>query len=107
MENVGRFQFEIFLTIRTDGLAAVGYTRSEGIVDEIRIGRSRQYAADIVWRQDRIGKWQTSRPSSPTPLIDPARVGLQNMRRLQNITGNIVAAQAQQGPLEKGVPNKR
>jgi hypothetical protein len=100
-------QYRLLMLMIIVMLAAVGYTRSEGIVDEIRIGRSRQYAASVVWRQDRTGKWQASRPSAPTPLIDPARVSLQNVRRLQNITGNMMAAQAQQGPLENSIPNKR
>jgi hypothetical protein len=81
----------VFLTIRSDGVAAVGYTNANAIVDEVRIGRSHEMHATTVWLRDDNGGWSATSTSTPTPLIDTMRIGKDNMRRLQSIAGFVVA----------------
>ncbi len=85
MEDLGQFKFDLFLLTRADGVTAVGYTNPQGIVDEIRIGRSGVPVAQLLWRRDANGKWQSSTPAAATPLVDTPRLGAKNLLRLQII----------------------
>ena len=83
----GRFRFDVFLTTRADGLVAAGYTNSEGTVDEIRVGRDRSETATIIWRRSQSGTWTASRPATPAPVLDSARLTPAGLARLQALTG--------------------
>jgi S1-C subfamily serine protease len=87
MEDRGQFRFDVFLTVRADDIAAVGYTNDTGIVDEIRIGRSHEMLATEIWQRAGSGAWRATSTSTPTLLIDPMRIGKNNMQRLQTIAG--------------------
>jgi len=102
MEERGRFRFDLFLTTRADGLAVVGYANRQGIVDEIRVGRAGVDTTGVLWRRDNKGQWQSSTPAPAMPLVDAARLGATNLRRLQTITSGILAA-----PTRPPVPNNR
>jgi hypothetical protein len=88
MDRRGRFRFDVFLTTRADGLVAAGYTNADGNLDEIRIGRDRSDAASLVWRRSPGGTWQASRPSTPSPLIDAAKLTPAGMARLRMLIGD-------------------
>ncbi len=90
MEGRGRFRFNLFLSTRADGVTAVGYPGSDGVVDEIRIGRAGQGTATVVWQREKNGQWRSSAPTAAVPLVDPQRVGQSNLGRLQAIAGRIV-----------------
>jgi|SRR5579872_304880 len=98
METRGQFRFDVFLSTRADGVTAVGYTNAQGIVDEIRIGQSQQIWANVVWNRDDHGIWHATKPTSSKPLVDPLKVGKNNMDRLQAIAGFIVSPVAQTNP---------
>jgi hypothetical protein len=87
MEGRGRFRFDLVLTNRADGVTAVGYTNADGVVDSIRIARSGQTAANLVWTRDNSGAWRAAKPAVPAELFDSSRLGPGNMRRLQVILG--------------------
>ena len=91
MDGRGAFRFDVFVSTRADGTVAVGYTDAAGVVDQIRIGRIRSDAATVIWRRDGSGRWQASRPSAPSPLIDSARVTPANLARLRGLTGDQLA----------------
>ena len=101
MEERGGFHFDLFLMTRADGVTAVGYADGEGVVDEIRIGRSREDTARILWRREKSGRWQSSTPAAATPLVDATRLGAKNLRRLRAITGEILST-----PTHRLVPDK-
>jgi hypothetical protein len=100
MEERGRFQFDLFLLTRADGITAVGYADSGGVVDEIRVGRSRENSARVIWRRDQNGQWQSIPPSAAMPLVDITRLGVDNVRRLRAITGEILTAPIQRSVVE-------
>jgi S1-C subfamily serine protease len=110
MEERGGFHFDLFLMTRADGLTAVGYANRQRLVDEIRIGRSREGTTRILWHRDQNGRWQSSTPAAATPLVDATRLGAKNLRRLQSITGGMLTAPTQrivpdqQGPRPGGGP---
>lgn len=107
MEGLGRFQFDLFLTLREDGYTAFGYAGSKGIVDEIRIGQASRDLVTVLWRRDANGNWHFSKPAMPMPLVDSSRLGINNMRRLQLIVADFLAASSQQRPTDKSIPGKR
>ncbi|HET9370178.1 MAG TPA: serine protease, partial [Vicinamibacterales bacterium] len=98
VDGRGTYQFDVFLTARADGLAAAGYANREGIVDEIRVGRLGEENAGVVWRRTAAGRWQATRPSTPELLIDEARLGAENVARLQAIASD----QVRSGPAGRG-----
>jgi S1-C subfamily serine protease len=100
MEERGRFRFDVFFTVRADGVAAVGYANRQGIVDEVRVGRAREASARVLWRRDENGRWHSRTPGGGTPLVDTARFGPSELRRLRAITGGILAP-----PTPPPVPN--
>jgi S1-C subfamily serine protease len=111
-ENGGHFRFDLMLTSRADGVAVVGYANSQGIVDDVRVGRDRQEAATVVWRRDPSGKWHASTPATPVPLLEAARLSANNARSLQAITGQFVTApesRRREDPVDRnrGGPNKQ
>jgi S1-C subfamily serine protease len=81
MENQGGFHFDVFVTLRADRVAVVGYTNRQGIVDAIRVGTSPNNA-ELIWSRDLNGKWQASR-AADTPLIDETRFGGSEAERLK------------------------
>jgi S1-C subfamily serine protease len=83
MENQGRFQFNVFITLRADEVSAIGYTNSQGVVEEIRIARPRQKTAFLIWSRRADGQWVAATPAAPTPMVDSARLGAKNMRSLE------------------------
>ncbi len=87
MESRGRFRFDLVLTNRADGITAVGYTNADGVVDNIRIARSEQTDANLVWTRDNSGAWRATKPAVPVELFDSSRLGPANLRRLQVILG--------------------
>jgi S1-C subfamily serine protease len=84
----GKFRFDAFLSTRADGTVALGYTDGSGNVDQIRIGRVRSDAATVIWRRDASGRWQGSRPSTATSLVDSTRLTPTNLARLRALTGD-------------------
>jgi hypothetical protein len=92
MEDQGRFRFDLFLLTRADGVTAVGYTKAQGVVDDIRVGRAGDSKAKVLWLRGPNRQWQAHAPAADTPLLDPTRVGENNMRRLQAITRGFLAA---------------
>lgn len=114
VENRGDFRFNVFLTIRVDDVIAVGYVNDQGIVDNIRIGRMGQSSANLVWSLSSNGNWHAARPSVPTLLIDPARLGRNNLARLRTIAGAIVgessktetSGKTSATPMDRGEPDK-
>jgi serine protease Do len=105
MESRGRFRFDLFVTSRADGVTAVGYAGPDGVVDEVRLGRSGQPEAAVVWRRESKGTWRAMTPPAPMSLVDTARVGPGNMSRLQAVTGQIVAPGERRSP-EKQDPRE-
>lgn len=101
----GKFPFDLFLMSRADGVAAVGYRNSRGVVDEIRIGRVRQDAASLVWQRDGKGQWRATRPSAGTSLLDVQRLGPSGVARLQAITGEHVVTLPPGRSGERGSPS--
>jgi hypothetical protein len=101
MEDRGRFRFDLFFTTRVDGVTAVGYTNPDGIVDEIRVGRARQEAANVTWRRGANGIWTAVKPTGVS-MIDSARVGPANLRTLQMMTGQGGAPPEARGPTISG-----
>jgi S1-C subfamily serine protease len=95
MDVQGRFRFDVFITTRADGVVAVGYTNAEGHVDEIRLGRVREPGATVIWRRTAGNRWQASRPSAVTPLVDEQRLGADGVGRLQARLGPGLAAPAE------------
>ena len=91
MDGRGTFRFDVFVSTRADGTVAMGYTDAAGVVDQIRIGRIRSDAATVIWRRDGSGRWQASRPSPSSPLVDSARVMPANLARLRALTGDQLA----------------
>jgi hypothetical protein len=96
LENHGRFRAKVFLCIRADEVAAAGYANDDGTVDEIRMGRSGQDAATVIWRRNNESKWYATKPSNYAPLIDIARVGVDKLKELQAIAGKILAPAKEQ-----------
>lgn len=93
----GRFAFNIFITTRRDGLAAVGYTDRQGRVDEIRLGRTRDPIATTVWRLREDGLWHaTTDASSPLLQLDSVNVA-PALDRLQRIVGSRLTLQTSTG----------
>jgi S1-C subfamily serine protease len=97
LEGRGRFRFDVFVTSRADGVAAVGYTNDQGVVNEIRLGRVRDDRATAIWTRNAAGRWQLSRPAAATSMIDRARLGPERIERLQMLTGEQVAASPRGG----------
>jgi hypothetical protein len=104
MENRGRFRFDLFLTIRADNVTAVGYVNGDGIVDEIRIGRSGNDKTTVVWHRDRNGVWKATNPSILEPLVDSSRFGSTNLARLRAVIGTGSAAPTDRVPRAKSIP---
>jgi len=98
-------------------VTAVGYPNSEGVVDEIRIGRSGQDGVAVVWRRDGVGVWHAAAPSARVALVDSARVGAANIRRLNAVAGQILTPGDEQrgqgglsqppGGVDRSGPNKK
>lgn len=104
MEDRGGFHFNVFVTTRADGVAAVGYTNAQGIVDEIRIAEHRGDMASVVWRRDAAGRWRASRPESATPLVDESRFTQADLTRLLTVTGQLAPRSGPRPPSEQGQP---
>jgi len=90
MGSLGNFQFDIFLTVRKDGLVAVGYTDDQSLTKEIRIGQTQQSATNTIWHRQDNGRWKVSKTLELTTLIDSERVSQSNLQRLQTIAGPIL-----------------
>lgn len=85
----GRFRFDVFITQRTDDVAAVGYTNQAGVVDEIRIGRWVNDVATLLWTRKGKGPWQANQPSARLPLLARDRVGEADWPRFSAILANV------------------
>ena len=90
MEDSGGFRFNLFLTIRDDGVNAVGYTDAKGIVREIRIGQSGTGEATLIWERTQEGQWESRATNPTTPLIDQAQLNETNFQRLLVLAGEIL-----------------
>jgi S1-C subfamily serine protease len=101
MEDRGRFRFDVLLALRADGVVALGYTNSGGVVDDIRIGRAGQETATVMWRRSENGLW--SAISQPVPLIDPTRISAGNLERFDAIVSRLVGASSER----RTVPNSQ
>ena len=101
MEDRGRFRFDVLLALRADGVVAIGYTNSGGVVDDIRIGRAGQETATVMWRRSENGLW--SAISQPAPLLDPTRISAGNLERFDAIVSRLVGASSER----RTVPNKQ
>ena len=87
----GHYRFDLSLTARADGVVAVSSPNDQGVVDDIRLGRSLQKDAIVVWRRDNSGDWHSARSSSAPLLMDSVRIGSANLRRLQAIAGPLLS----------------
>jgi S1-C subfamily serine protease len=92
LENRGNFAFDVFYTLRSDGLVATGHTNAQGVVDDIRIGRGNR--VDVRWKRQPFGVWTAERVrGTEMPLVDAARLGarLATLNRfLQAVKGETV-----------------
>lgn len=102
MEDRGNFHFDLMLIARADGVAIVGYTNADGIVDEMRIGRTGSDQASVIWTRGAEGHWQVRQADAATPMLDPQRISEENLRRLGVVSGRIVAPA--RGAGEDGLP---
>jgi hypothetical protein len=102
MEDRGRFRFDVLLTLRADGVVAIGYIDSRGVVDDIRIGRARQEAATVIWRRSENGLWSAIWPSEPAPLIDPARISPSNLERFDAIVKRLTGPSKERRTVPNG-----
>ena len=107
MEDRGAFRFDVFLAIRADGHAIVGYTAATGVVDEMRVGRAAEMTAAVVWRRRAAGTWGASRPTAPTQLIDGARIGSDRGRRLEAIARRVMGGSSSVPPAGPDSPRAR
>lgn len=89
MEDRGGFRFDVFVTLRSDHVMAVGYTDGDGVVDEIRVGRSED-RAEVIWTRRADGKWYVVKAASSLPLIEPARLGKDRTAQLEVILGHLL-----------------
>jgi S1-C subfamily serine protease len=106
MEDRGRFRFHVFVTARADGISAVGYTNSEGVVDEIRVAGAPQRTASLVWRRAPAGSWTVSKPANPLPMLDEARIGPAHLPRLRTIAGPVITSAPEgRAPADTREPN--
>lgn len=85
MEDSAGFNFDVFLTIRADGLAMVGYTGEGGYVDEIRIGPASTGATQLVWERQKNGTWVANNDPKTEPLIDARKLGAQLYGELEQL----------------------
>lgn len=85
----GRFRFDIVMASRVDGIRLVGYTDATGKLDELRLSMGQGETTSIQWRRQSNGSWKDERPASPLPLVDPARIGPAQKRKLETIIGNL------------------
>jgi hypothetical protein len=78
----GRFRFDVFVTIRTDGILAVGHTSAAGVVDEVRVQATE---GRVLWRRAPSGVWQASPLAAEGSLVNTGRLSAANLRRLTAI----------------------
>lgn len=104
MEERGGFRFNLLLLIRADSVTGVGYATADGLVDEIRVGRSRQDVATVIWLRDKEEKWRATKPTTATPMLDTGRIGESNLRRLRVITGQVLGTADDHQPSDKSNP---
>jgi hypothetical protein len=93
-DGSGKFRFDVFLMSRKDGVNAAGYTDTKGMVSEIRLGRSGDPAATLIWLRDAAGQWHRQQPGSRTPIVDAGRLGPEKMARLRVLAAELF------GPME-------
>lgn len=89
----GRFRYDLFMTARADGVLAVGYLNSAGIVDEIRVGSGEEDKVTVIWRRDQSGLWRATQPANQTPFLDPGRINEPTQRQVGLIYQNLVMTQ--------------
>ena len=85
METRGKFRFDVFLTVRADGKAIVGYADTAGVVSEIRVGAMSDMKSAVVWNRHQSGVWTATVPKTPLPLIDSSRITAADDARMQRI----------------------
>lgn len=83
MEGNGGFAFDAFVTVRTDGVVAMGYTNKAGVVDEIRIG-SLNGESRLIWTRTADGQW-SDRTAKRSSVLNTTRLGLQATGALQRL----------------------
>lgn len=75
----GRFRFDVAVTVRADGVVAVGYTSRSGVLEEIRV--SKGDVPGLVWRRMPSGQWQPS-GADGAPVLESRRFDEPRRRRL-------------------------
>lgn len=93
----GRFQYDLFMTARADGVLAVGYPNSAGIVDEIRVGLGEEDKVTLIWRRDQAGLWRATQPAGTTPFLDTAKISEADQRKVGLIYQNLVMQETEHG----------
>lgn len=86
----GRFRYDLFLTVRADGVLAVGYLNQDGIVDEIRLGSAKEDKVTLVWHRDLAGTWHATPSAGPTPFLDPEKFNEGKQQRVGAIYQHLV-----------------
>lgn len=86
----GDFRFDVFVTVREDGVAATGFVNAEGIVDEIRTGRAGSSTASVIWRRDQSGRWHAQSAAPAVPLVDSTRLGGARGESLSRLLGPLL-----------------
>lgn len=105
-EARGRFRHDVFITVRSDEVLAVGYTNGDGIVDEIRIGSAKDNQVTLVWWREKQGQWRASRPPRGTAFLDAMRVSGGNRQRIGEIYENLVGNQAEGRSVKPSAPQR-
>ncbi|NGZ95613.1 MAG: hypothetical protein CV089_05700 [Nitrospira sp. WS110] len=97
--NRGRFRYDVFMTVRADGVLAVGYPNPTqgGIVDEIRVGSGEKDKVRVIWHRDQAGLWRATQPAGPTPFLDPARLSEEKQQQVSVIYQQLIMQETEQG----------
>lgn len=85
----GRFHFDVVMASRADDVRVLGYIGTDGILDEIRLGAGESENTSVRWKRELNGTWLSTRPATAMPLIDPNRIGPEQIRHLKLIIDNL------------------
>jgi hypothetical protein len=71
------------------------YSNAEGVVDQIRVGRTGTTGASVIWRRDPSGRWPAAQTTS-VPLVDFDRLACAGSRevirkQLERIAGILLS----------------